>query len=134
MSVEDNKAIVRRFLEAINQQDEAELAAVVAPDLLDENKEGMQWVHATFAGHRVEITDMVAEGDKVWAHLATSGSHTGEVHGIPPTGKQWTNTGVYFMRVVDGKIVAREGLFDALNMLEQLGATITPPPIPDTAS
>ena len=127
MSLEDNKAIVRRFIEAINQQDAAELAAVVAPDFLDENKEGMAWVHATFAGHRMDIMDMIAEGDEVWARLATSGAHTGELWGIPPTGKQWTNTGVYFMRVVDGKIVAREGLFDALNIMEQFGATIAPP-------
>lgn len=134
MSVEDNKAIVRRFIEAINQQDEAELAAVVAPELLDENVQGTQWVHATFAGHRADITEMIGEGDHIWARLATSGGHTGELWGIPPTGKHWTNTGVYFMRVVDGKIVAREGLFDTNNILEQLGATITPPPTADTAS
>jgi predicted ester cyclase len=127
MSIEDNKAIVRRFIEAINQQDEDAIAELVAPHLIDETKQGIQWVYATFAGHHIDITDMIGEGDQVWARLATSGGHTGELWGIPPTGKQWTNTGVYFVRVADGKIVAREGLFDAINHLEQLGATITPP-------
>ena len=70
---------------------------------------------------------MIAEGEKVWARVATRGGHSGEWEGIPPTGKQWTNTGVIFLRFVDGKIAAFEGLFDELGHLKQLGATITPP-------
>jgi predicted ester cyclase len=97
MSTEANKAVVRRLFEAVNEQNLDELDELLAPDLAQYLKQQViPWVYATFAGHQITITDLIAEGDKVVARLATSGGHTGEWRGIPPTGKQWTNTGVYF--------------------------------------
>lgn len=128
MSTEENKAIVRRFIEAINEQDLDTLDQLAVPDLAHHFKqEVIPWLNDTFPGHRMTITDMIAEGDKVVARLATSGGHSGEWRGIPPTGKQWTNTGVYFLRLSGGKIVELSTLFDELNHVMQLGATITPP-------
>jgi len=128
MSTEENKAIVRRFIEAINEQDLDALDELSAPDLAQRfEQKVIPWLHDTFPGHRMTITDMIAEGDKVVARLATSGGHSGEWRGIPPTGKQWTNTGVYFLRLSGGKIVELSSLFDELNHVIQLGATITPP-------
>jgi len=128
MSTEANKAVVRRLIEAVNEQDLAELDELLAPDLAQHFKQQViPWVYATFAGHQITITDLVDEGDKVVARLATSGGHSGEWRGIPPTGKQWTNTGVYFLRLSDGKIVELSSLFDEMNHALQLGATITPP-------
>ena len=75
----------------------------------------------------MEITDMIAEGDKVWARVATGGGHTGDYRAVAPTGKRWTNTGVLFIRILDGKIAEWTGAFDELNHLTQLGATLTPP-------
>ena len=128
MSTEANKAVVRRLIEAFNEQDLDALDELMAPDLAQGFKQQViPWVYATFAGHQITITDLVAEGDKVVARLATSGGHSGEWRGIPPTGKQWTNTGVYFLRLSDGKIVELSSLFDEMNHALQLGATITPP-------
>jgi predicted ester cyclase len=128
MSMEENKAIVRRFTEAINEQDLDALDELCAPDVARRWKQEMiPWIYDTFVGHQVTITDLITEGDKVVARLATSGGHSGEWLGIPPTGKQWTNAGVTFCRLSNGKIVEESNLFDVLNHLTQLGATITPP-------
>ncbi len=127
MSIEQNKAIVRRFIAAINEQDLDALDKLAAPELAQRWKETIPRAYGRFAGHYAEITDLIAEGDKVVARLATSGRHTGEWMGIPPTGKQWTNRGVFFCRLSAGKIVEQEGLFNRVNQLHQLGAKIVPP-------
>ena len=127
MSIEQNKAIVRRFIAAINEQDLDALDTVAAPELAQRWKEAIPQAYGHFAGHYAEITDLIAEGDKVVARLATSGRHAGEWMEIPATGKQWTNHGVFFCRLSDGKIVEQEGLFDNVNLLHQLGAKIVPP-------
>ena len=57
--------------------------------------------------------------------LATSGTHTGEFEGVPPTGRRWTNKGVFLLRLRDHRIVEASGLFDDLNLLKQVGATVT---------
>ena len=128
MAVEANKALVRRLIDALNARDLATLDAIATPDLAHHFiHQTIPFVYGTFGDHHAEITEMIAEGDQVWARLATRGGHIGEWMGIPPTDKQWTNTGVYFVRVAHGKIVELSGLFDVLNHLQQLGATIMPP-------
>jgi predicted ester cyclase len=105
MSAEENKAVVRRVTEAIDEHDLEALTELVAPEVLSGLRETLEWAYATFADHRMSVTDMVAEDDKVWVRLATSGGYSGGWRGIPPTGQQWTNTGVAFYRLSDGKIV-----------------------------
>jgi C-1 hydroxylase len=122
MSIQENKAIIRRYVEAINQQDYATFDAVLAPALVIEMK---QTVAAT--GHQLTITDMIAEGDQVWVRLVLRGEHMGTFEGVPPTGKSWTIDGVVFLQLHDGKIIAADDLFDSLTLLKQVGATITPP-------
>jgi len=71
------------------------------------------------------IEDQVAESDKVATRLTFKGTHSGELMGIPPTGKQVTFTALAIDRLVDGKIADRWHLFDTLGMLQQLG--VIPP-------
>jgi C-1 hydroxylase len=128
MTTEQNKAIVRRFVEAINAQDYGTLDEVNSPKLAEEMKGLVPWIYATFGpSHHIMITDIIAEDDKVVARLATRGSHTGEWHGIPPTYKAWTNTGVYFLRLADNKIIESDFLFDELGHVKKLGGTIASP-------
>ena len=126
MDTEENKAIVRRVVAAWNDQTLDGLEEYVAPDVLQRWKEQFAWGLSTFPGHRVEITDMVAEGDKVWVRAATSGGYGGGWMGIPASAVQWTNTGVYFYRLAGGKIVEDDMLFNVLGHLRQLGAKIVP--------
>jgi predicted ester cyclase len=139
MSTEENKALARRFCAALNgaldgrdpaaltQQDLAVFDEIMTPDLVRSTRQGLlPGAYGLWGDHRIEITDMVAEGDQVWARVATSGGHTGEWKGIAPTGRRWTNTGVLFFRIAEHRIAERSGQFDQLNHLVQLGATITP--------
>ncbi len=129
MSSEPNKAVVRRFIEAMNAQDYDTLDEVLSPELAEDSRKIVPWIYATHGpGHHMTITDIIAEDDKVVARLATRGSHMGEWEGLPPTHKEWTNTGVYFLRLANNKIVELDALFDRLGLVRQLGGTIMAPP------
>jgi predicted ester cyclase len=58
----------------------------------------------------------------VATHWTATGTHTGELMGIAPTGREVKVEGVQFDRVHAGKIVESHGLFDALGLLQQVGA------------
>lgn len=140
MSTEENKTLVRLFCTALNatlngrnpatltEHDVAVFDEIMTPDLAQGTKTDLlPGAYRLWGDHHIEITDMIAEGSKVWARVATSGGHTGEWQSVAPTGKRWTNTGVLFVNCVSGRIAEWSGLFDQLNLLKQLGATITPP-------
>jgi ketosteroid isomerase-like protein len=124
---EKHKVAVHRLLEAFNAQDEAAFDDLATPEVAQQCKDAMHWAYATYEGHHIDATDMIADGDMVWVRVATQGGHSGEWEGIPATGKQWTNTGVLFFRFADNKIAEFDTLFDGLGHVKQLGATITPP-------
>jgi len=69
---------------------------------------------------------MVAEGDKVAARVTWTGTHKGEIMGIPPTNKKVTISLITISRIAGGKIVEDHGQFDALGLMRQLGAVPTP--------
>lgn len=127
MSIDQQKATVRRLMDAMNAHDEATIAEVATPTVAHQLNDAIRWVDATYEGHLIDVTDMVAEGDKVVVRVATQGGHSGEWEGVPATGIHWTNTGVLFVRFENGKVAQFEGLFDEVGHLKQLGATITPP-------
>ena len=127
MSTEENKAVVRRFAEAYNGRDAAVLNEVLAPDAAQRYLEiYIPRNSATWADERLEVTDTLAEGDRVWARVTHSARHVGEYRGIPPTGKTKTNAGCIFCRVTAGKIVEHATLWDSLGELTQLGGVIVP--------
>ena len=78
---------------------------------------------------------MIAEGDKVVTRISAYGTQTGELFGIPPTGKQGSMSGIAIHRVVNGKIVEHWSEVDNLGVMQQLGVVPTPePPPPEQAS
>ena len=68
---------------------------------------------------------VVAELDKVAVGLRLSGSHQGELMGIPATGKPIAITGIEIFRLADGKIVEQWVAVDSMGMLQQLGVLPT---------
>ena len=126
MSVEENKAIARLYIVAGDKLDLEAIAEAVSPEVMQQIKDRVAWIRKVFPGHRIKITDMVAEGDKVWLRLATSGGYAGGWKGIPATDKQWQNTGVAFLQLSGGKTVKDESLFNVLGHLRQLGAKVVP--------
>ena len=125
MSLEENKAVVRRFVEMLDTNDLAALDEVLSPELAQDWSTGIN--HDWVSDHHVKITDIVAEGDKVAVTLASSGTHVGKWEGIAATGTAWTNHGAALCRLENGKIVDHDIVFDGLNIAKQLGATLTRP-------
>src|SRR5919109_2528416 len=133
MSSEENKNIVRRYQEIYNRNDLDSLGEVVAEDVLTPKimlgmkpgLEGAKQVHArTLIGMpdwHTAIDDLIAEGDKVVARIIMTGTHTGDFWGIPATGKRVEFTGIYIVRISDGKIVEHWGEEDGVSLLQQLG-------------
>jgi steroid delta-isomerase-like uncharacterized protein len=133
MTLEENKNIVRRYQEIYNTNELDRLSEVLAEDLLTpkimpgvgQGLEGGKQVHQrTLLGMpdwHTSIEELIAEGDKVVARIRMSGTHTGDFFGIPATGKHVEFTGIYIVRIVNGKIVEHWGEEDGLSLLQQLG-------------
>jgi steroid delta-isomerase-like uncharacterized protein len=80
-----------------------------------------------FPDTKLTVEDQIAEGDLVVTRWTASGTHRGELIGImPATGKQVKVTGIFIDRFSDGKIVESWGEFDALGMMQQVGAIPAP--------
>jgi predicted ester cyclase len=126
MSTEDNKAVVRRFLDTFYRRDVAAFREVTAPDLAKVIEQWMPIQDGIWADRQLSITEMMAEGDRVWARLASSGRHIGEFRGLPPTGKPSTGAGIGFMRVSGGRVVEFSAIWDDIARLQQLGGVVVP--------
>jgi len=130
MSLEENKAIIRKATEALNKQDLTSLDEWVSPDYiihtykirdLDEFKQYYTRLYRGFPDWHETIEDIIAEGDKVWVRITFTGTHTGDYRGLAPNGKKHTVVGVNIYRIVDGKIAEVWVVEDTLNSLKQLG-------------
>lgn len=131
---EQNKAIVRRLYEEIwDKGNLAVLDELQAVDAVDHNRppglppgrEGVKQFFrmylAAFPDVRMVIEDQVAEGDRVVTRWTATGTHKGELMGIPPTGKQVRVSGIDINRLEGGKIIESWGSSDQLGMMQQLG-------------
>ncbi len=79
-----------------------------------------------FEGAHVTVDEQFAEGDLVATRWTGRGTHTGEIQGVAPTGKEVAVTGITISRVEDGKVVEERQVWDALGMLVQIGAVPAP--------
>jgi steroid delta-isomerase-like uncharacterized protein len=137
---EENKAIVRRFYDEFASQGNLSLAnELVAEDFVDHNPgvpdmapgpEGMIQVFTAFRSAipdmRMTVEDQVAEGDRVVSRATVSGTHQGELMGIPATGKSFSIGIIDILRLEGGKIAEHWGESDTMGMMQQLG--VAPPP------
>jgi steroid delta-isomerase-like uncharacterized protein len=132
MSTEDNKALMRRWMEAFNQRTLAVYDELCAPDFvlhsasttmqgLEPYKQNLSMFLTAFPDLQFVIEDMIAEGDRVVNRHTYRGTHTGEFFGIPPTGKPVSGTGIVVTRFANGKGVEAWSNYDDLGLLQQLG-------------
>jgi steroid delta-isomerase-like uncharacterized protein len=68
-----------------------------------------------------EIEEMFSTGDRVCVRWTGSGTHVGEVNGIPPTGRDIRVDAISVHRIEDGKIAETWEVWDTLGFLQQLG-------------
>ena len=139
MSIEENKAVVRRFFEELLSTDNFAVADEIlspgfrfyfagSPEPLDleHYKEFLRARRTAFPDRRFVVEDMIAEGDKVSARFTMHGTHKGELRGIAPTGTEVTMTGIDMIRLADGKMVEDQVEVDQLGMMQQLGVIVSP--------
>ncbi|MBI3738243.1 MAG: ester cyclase [Chloroflexi bacterium] len=133
MMLEENKQLVRRYQEIYNDNDLDALSEVLSENLLTprimpgvpSGLEGAKAAHRImllgFPDYHTAIDDLIAEDDKVAARITMTGTHNGDFMGIPATGKRVEFTGMYFVRIKDGKIIEHWGEEDGVSLLTQLG-------------
>ena len=131
---DQHKALMRRFYdEVMNGGNMGAVDELCAADLVDHEefpglapgREGLKqfvtMMHTAFPDVKMEVHDMVAEGDKVVARLTMSGTQQGEFAGMPASGKSMSISVIDIVRFADGKAVEHWGVTDAAAMMEQLG-------------
>jgi len=79
---------------------------------------------AAFPDIKVTTEHIIAEWDKVVIRWTATGTHPGELMGIPASGRQVTWTGMTIYRFADGKIVESWWAYDALGMMQQITGPI----------
>ena len=142
MSTEENKAVVRRYIEAIDNNDSSDWSVLdefVAEDVVVHNpqlpgvtadREGIKQAAEMFrqaTPGRHEIPLQVAEGDLVVSLIVGFGRHEGELLGIPATGSEVETEGIAIHRIRDGKIAEYWSVTDVARVLQQVGALPGPP-------
>jgi steroid delta-isomerase-like uncharacterized protein len=138
MSTEENRALIRRLYEDVfNQRNLALVDELCTSDQAfhnppttlhgrEEFKQLLSLYLTAFPDARFTVEDVIAEGDRVASRYTFRGTHQGELMGIAPTGKQVTVSGIIMNRIVGGQVAEGWLNFDALGMLQQLGAIPAP--------
>ena len=138
MSGEDNKAVVRRFVEEVQVKgnlavidelfsaDYIDHSGLAGSEDLEATKRFFQMFAGAFADQAVTIDDQIAEGDKVVTRKVLHGTHVGSFMGIPPTGKRLTVQVIDIFRVSEGKIAEHWAITDRFGMMQQLGMMPAP--------
>ena len=134
----DNKSIIREFMTLGAQADFDSALEHLAPNFVAHlsgmpgplDRAGFRqfsegW-HAAVSDEQLDFQEQLAEGDKVATRLLYTATHTGDMQGIPPTGKRFTIQGMFVDHVVNGKVVERWGQFDTMGMMMQLGVIPMP--------
>lgn len=130
MSNEQNKALMRRFLEASTAKDLTDFQDMMSSDFVAhlpggaQNRDGFLEQNRFFAAafsYEFLIEEMIAEGDKVVARTKWRGIHDGEFQGHPATNKQIEINAIIIDRIRDGKVVEHWSVFDMMSMMQQLG-------------
>jgi steroid delta-isomerase-like uncharacterized protein len=135
MSIEQNKAIYRRYIQEVFNEGRLEkLDELLSPDYVYHDAplgtppgaEGIKQVvtmfHTGFPDLNITIEDQIAEGDKVLSRATTRGTHKGTIFGIPATGNAVTMSGMTLVSIVDGRIVESWVANDVMGLMRQLHA------------
>ena len=135
MSTNDNKNVIRTFIEVVINQGRLERADdIVIEDFVEldplpgqaQGREGLKEVirqmRSAFPDINWTVDEMLAEGDKVLTRFTWSGTHEGAFLGVPATGRRITVKGMVIDRLVAGKMAESRILMDTLGMMQQLGA------------
>ena len=131
MTLEENKALLRRFFEELNRGNLAAWDELCTPGYIyhgtagdmtrEQSKNHAASLLAAFPDINCAIDDVIAEGDRVVARYTLRGTHQGTYGGLPRTGKQVTLKGMEIDKLADGKFIETWAVSDTFGLLQQLG-------------
>ena len=132
MSIEANKALIRRVYELSTQKDVAKLFELYDPEYiehlrngdqsLEQLKAGIPLIFAAIPDLKFTVEDMVAEGDKVAYRVTITGTHTGgPFMGVAPSGKKIELRNTSIKRIANGRLAESWGTLDTVSAMRQLG-------------
>jgi steroid delta-isomerase-like uncharacterized protein len=138
---EANKEIIRKYFKAIDEEGKTANAEILneflAEDFIEHDpapgiaptRDGWKQLFKMFAeatpGYHV-INDLIAEDDRVVAHITAYGKHVGTIFGIPATNKEFSMKGIVIWRLKNGKITEHWAQNDMVGMMIQLGVMQPP--------
>jgi steroid delta-isomerase-like uncharacterized protein len=135
----EHKQLVEQFYEeVVNAGDIDKIDEILSEDFveneefpgLSQDREGVKeffrMLRSAFPDVRFQAEDVISEGELAAARYTMTGTHEGEFMGVPPTGKQVTVSGIDIVRLRDGKRFEHWGQFDAMGLMQQLGALPAP--------
>jgi predicted ester cyclase len=144
--IDDLKRTARRTWEEIFPACDVDaLAEVIATDAIDHGsrpgepqgfegvKRTMLWLDGVFSDQRWEIHQVIGDADRVVVHCTHHGRQTGNLMGIPPTGREVAYAYVHIVRFEDGKMSEHWGVRDETTLMRQLGVLPDPSAMPMAA-
>jgi steroid delta-isomerase-like uncharacterized protein len=145
MANPQNTGTVRDFLDAAwNRGDTSVIDRIVAEHHIEHEpdgdevgrghlKETVKAYRSAFPDLRMSFEDQIADGDRVVTRWVATGTHLGELNGIPATGCAAHVSGIFIHRLADGQINESWSMFDQLGLLLQLGLIQSPAPSPTSS-
>jgi steroid delta-isomerase-like uncharacterized protein len=137
LSIEENKATIRRFYDAWNQRKMDEVVALVSPDFVDHavapelafGREGFIQARALGAKALSDLTIQVnnllaTEDNYVTAQVTIHATQIGPYKGIAATGKRFSMDAISIMRLEGQQLVEHWEFGDLAGLIQQLGASI----------
>ena len=129
--------VLHGIYEAINTGNLALLDKFVAPGYVEHCvgflgvepfKQQITAFRTAFPDLRVTIEDLLADGDRFASRTTVTGTHTGDLMGLPGTGKPISVEAVDIGRIEDGQAQERWGGLNMYALLTQLGVIPAPQP------
>jgi steroid delta-isomerase-like uncharacterized protein len=134
----DNTTIVRRIFDELWNKGNLDLAdELIATNHVNDDpvdpSTGLEGMKRTIAKYRrafpdvrFQIDEILTAGDNVVARFSYSGTQTGELEGLPPTGRRTAGQGIAVLHFKGGKLAVSHVAWDALGMMQQLGVVTLP--------
>jgi len=142
---DEANALTKKVLKIWNEADFSAASDLYASDYVrhhptpsanasfDDFKNTVTVLHDSFPDCLFTFNDTLVENDKIIVFATFTGTNTGSLEELPPTGKKAHVSGVYVFHVIEGKIAEEWTYFNLLSYYEQLGFTLTPPSPTDRA-
>jgi steroid delta-isomerase-like uncharacterized protein len=134
MSNEDLKSRLLWYVDQLwNQHNLGVIDEMILPEFVDHSlpagspqgpegaRQFAQVYLTAFPDTHIDFHEIVAEGNTLVIRWTATGTHSGDMAGIPPTGKSMNLPGLTLWRFQDGKFIESWNLFNQLTLLQQLG-------------